>query len=162
MHADFAVELGPDASALEMPWRSDNGELRYFDLHSRPELLLEIREAQRFRELGEFLAVLNAPASPLASAKCDVWATREMSAEEEVFGAAIKLASYVDLLLPEEARYSLPAHEEFSRAICALLSKAPEMPSAAEFIVRRCYFHTSDPPTDDSRDGYCITFYLSG
>jgi len=174
MQADYSVELGGDAAALEIPWRSHDGAARYFDLHARPELLLEIDEARRFRELGEFLAVVNAPGSPLASAKCDVYATRELNAEEAIFGAPLKLASYVDLVFIGEQRFSFPANEDFARALCALLNKAPEMPSAAEFVIRRCYFHldVARPPSAespsgeaaavDSQAGYCLTFYLSG
>jgi len=174
MQADYSVEVGGDAAALEIPWRSADGAVRYFDLHARPELLLEIEEARRFRELGEFLAVVNAPGSPLATAKCDVWATHELNAEEAIFGAPLKLASYVDLVFNGEERLSFPQHEEFARALCALLNKAPEIPSAAEFVIRRCYFHDpNDDPNDspsepgvpagaDSQDGYCVCFYLSG
>ena len=32
MQADFSVELGRDAPALEIPWRSDDPHIRYFDL----------------------------------------------------------------------------------------------------------------------------------
>lgn len=176
MQADYSVEIGGEAPALEIPWRSVDGAARYFDLHVRPELLLEIDEAQRFRELGEFLAVVNAPGSPLATAKCDVWATRELNAEEAIFGAPLKLASYVDLVFGGEERFSFPQHEEFARALCALLNKAPEMPSAAEFVIRRCYFHpagvqlgaTESASGEEAAreteplDGYCVSFYLSG
>ena len=169
MQADYSLEIGGNAAALEVPWRSEDGDLRYFDLHERPELLLEIKEAQRFGELAEFLAQVNGPTSPLATAKCDVWATSQLEPEEAIFGAALKLATYVDLLLPEDSRYTLPAHEDFARALCGLLSKAPEIPSAAEFVIRRCYYHpaamaanAASAEPEDSRDGYCITFYLYG
>ncbi len=168
MQAEYAIEVGGDAPALELPWASDDGAVRYFDLRTRPELLLEIAEAQRFRELGEFLAIVNSPTSLLGTAKCDVWATHELSEEEAAFGASLKLASYVDLVFAHAGRTSLPQHEEFARAICGLLSKAPEIPSAAEFVIRRCYFHDAaagarpGPPRADSDDGYCITFYLAG
>ena len=42
MEAEFSVELGPDAPALELPWTSPDGKQRFFDLRTRPELLLEI------------------------------------------------------------------------------------------------------------------------
>ena len=32
MHADFSVELGRDDPALELPWSSDDPEVRYYDL----------------------------------------------------------------------------------------------------------------------------------
>jgi hypothetical protein len=39
-----------------------------------------------------------------------------------------------------------------------LLRRVPEIPAAAEFLVRRCYYHEED----ETRDGFYITFYLFG
>jgi len=69
MQADYEVDLGPDAPALEVPWRSADGSARYFDLRSRPELLLEIREAAANPELARFLSAINAPRSHFQSAR---------------------------------------------------------------------------------------------
>jgi len=68
----------------------------------------------------------------------------------------------------DAARYALDRHEDFARSLCKLLGKAPEISAAAELVVRRCYFHVkrnaadSIEGADDSRAGYCLTFYLSG
>ena len=35
MQADFSVELGGDAPALEIPWRSDDPHVCYYDLKKR-------------------------------------------------------------------------------------------------------------------------------
>jgi len=32
VQADFAVELGADDEALDVPWADETGELRYYDL----------------------------------------------------------------------------------------------------------------------------------
>ncbi len=156
MEADFAVELGRDDEILELPWSSESGP-RYYDLKRRPELLLEVDEAQRFPELGEFLSHINA--GNLETAKCDAWATSEMNVEDEIFGAAWKFRSYVDLLFSDgDARFSFPMHEHFAERLAKLLKKAPEISCRAEFLVRRCYYHMGS----EVRDGFYITFYLFG
>lgn len=161
MQVDFAVEIGGDAPALELPWASSDRRVRFLDLRSRPELLLEVKEAAENQDLAEFLISVNAPPSLFQTAKCDLWATDELDEEDAVFGAQWKYGSYVDLLLAgQENRLSFDWHESFVREICGLLRKAPEFAAAVEFVVRRCHFH---PETgDDSQPGFCVTFYLYG
>lgn len=158
MEADFAVELGADDETLELAWAAD-GVLRYRDLKRQPELLREIDEARRAPELGEFLAAINSPAGILETAKCDLWASTEINPEEEIFGAAWKFGSYVDLLFSRESsRFSFAEHEQLARRITELLKRVPEIPAAAELIVRRCFYHN----IPGMPDGFYITFYLFG
>src|SRR5215467_8932548 len=98
MQADYAIELGKNDPALELPWESADGASRYFDLRDNPELLLEVVEARHSPELKAFLARINAPSFPLQTAKCDLWYSRELLPEEDVFGAQGKLVSYIDLV----------------------------------------------------------------
>ena len=159
MEADFAVELGGDAETLEFPWTAADGGPRYYDLKRQPELLLEIEEARTLPELGEFLAAINSPSSLLETAKCDAWTSTEISPEEEIFGATRKFGSYVDILFSKEgSRFSFVEHEQFVKRITQLLKRVPEIPAAAELIMRRCSYHT----TEGMREGFYITFYLFG
>ena len=165
MQADFTLELGAQDDALEVPWSSPDGKLRYYDLKRQPELLLEVSEAFENEELGEFLAATNSANSVLETSKCDAWLTNELSEEECGVGsrwdANWKFGSYVDLIFSQTGpRYSLAAHEQLARSVCELLKRAPEISSAAEFCVRHCYYH--DEGTADSRQGFGITFYLFG
>lgn len=165
MQADFCIELGSDDDAMELPWSSPDGKLRYYDLKRQPELLLEVSEAFENKELGEFLAATNSANSILETSKCDAWLTDELSEEEGGVGsrrgANWKFGSYVDLIFSQpEPRYSLPAHEQLVRAVCELLKRAPEISSAAEFCVRHCHCHGEGAA--DSRQGFGVTFYLSG
>jgi len=192
MDADYSVELGADDPALEMPWSDPDGQFHYHDLRRQPETLLLIDEAARYRELGEFLAAMNSSASMLQTAKCDVWHERELGEAEQIYGVAMKLASYVDLLFREgETRFDFPSHESVARRVVQLLGRAPQISSAAEFIIRRCYYHedalrgespaamlavgqngsdgltsgqAAAPQTADvqSREGFYFSFYLSG
>jgi hypothetical protein len=142
MHADFSVELCQEDPMLELPWTSDDPSVRYYDLKSRPELVLQIPEAAAHPEISAFLARINAADSPLETAKCDAWPSREISAEEEIFGASQKFVSYIDLVFVDEnVRGSFEKHEKFASELCQLLNRAPDMAATVELIIRRCYYH---------------------
>jgi hypothetical protein len=159
VQADFGVELGKDDDTLEMPWDGGADGQKYYDLKRHPELLRAIEEAQRFTELGEFLTAMNSEASVVESAKCDAWPSTEINPEEEIFGAAHKFGSYVDFLFCDErVRSSFAEHENWVKRLTELLKKAPEISAAAEFFIRRCYYHVAD----GIRDGFYITFYAFG
>src|SRR6266704_2538399 len=98
MHADWSVELGREDEALEFPWSSTDEGVRYYDLKRHPELMLNVTEAYHPVEMGEFLASANSNASIFETVKCDAWFTEELTEEEEIFDAACKAASYVDLI----------------------------------------------------------------
>jgi hypothetical protein len=159
MDADFSVELGRDDPALDFPWNDPAGKLAYVDLKRHSELMARIEEAEQFPELGEFLRALNSSRSMVETAKCDAWETLELSAEEELYDASHKFASYVDVVFSDlQTRLSLSAHEQFARKLVELLRRTPQTPSAAEVCVRRCYF------SEDStvQDGFYFTLYVSG
>jgi hypothetical protein len=191
MQADFSVELGGDAPALEIPWNSNDPNVRYYDVKNHPELVQQIPEAVAYPELGSFLSRINAPGFPLASAKCDVWLSREVAPEEEIFGDR-KFVSYIDLVFVDEAdRSSLEKHEAFAKELCRLLSHAPEIAATVELVIRHCYYHHAniarpqdmvgsqdrqlqsedrDPSENnpfrqdltDSTIGFCISAYVTG
>jgi hypothetical protein len=159
VQADFAVELGADDETLEMPWAAEGGRPCYCDLKRHPDLLLNLEEARRVPELGEFLSKVNSPRSALETAKCDVWPSTEISPEEEIFEATHKCGSYIDLLFSDQTkRFLLPEHEQLAKRLIHLLQRAPQIPAAAELLIRRCYY------TDEEgiRFGFYITFYLFG
>src|SRR5579864_2327883 len=118
VQADFSVELGADDPTLQLPWSSSDPRVQYYDLRSHPELLPRVLEAQDNQALAEFLAVMNSPASLLQTAKCDTWSSRQMDAEDEVFGAPVKYESYIDLApLTDGPRYCFPEIEDLGKKI---------------------------------------------
>jgi len=159
VQVDCAVELGRDDPTLDVPWEDPEGSHRYFDLKRYPELLREVPEAVQYPELREFLTAVNSPACFVETAKSDVWSTTEMNTEEDIFEAAYKFGSYVDLLFDDGSlRSSFEAHERFTRDLAQLLKKAPEIPASAEFLIRRCYYRSETAVSD----AFFITFYLFG
>lgn len=162
MQVDYAVELGREDPALEVPWQSEDGATSYRNLKSHPDLVCQIPEAANLPELRGFLTRINQQSFPLQTAKCDAWYIRELSPEEEIFNAQGKFVSYVDLVFADTApRISLEKHEVLAKKLCELLDRAPAMQAAIEFIIRRCYFHP-DANLDESTDGFSITAYVSG
>ena len=160
MLAEWSVELGADDPQLEIPWVSEDGQLRFLDLKRQPELLLEIREACLYPELAEFLSWANSAESSLETAKCDAWSSHEIDAEEEIFGERCKFGSYVDLLFTLiDRRSRFAENEQFVQGIAKLLRNAPEMACSVEFIVRRCIDRRGE---GENLDGYYLTFHLWG
>jgi hypothetical protein len=159
VQADFAVELGADDETLEMPWAAERGGPRYCDVKRHPELLVDVAEAQSAPEIRQFLCAVNASAGALETAKCDLWSSTDINAEEEIFGATHKFGSYVDLLFSDaSSRFSFAQHEQLAKMLTGVLQQAPEIPATAEFLIRRCYYHDEK----GIRDGFYITFYLFG
>jgi hypothetical protein len=159
VQADFGVELGAEDDTLELPWAAAGGGPRYFDLKRQPDLLFEVEEAQRVPALREFLAAINSPVGFLETAKCDAWSSTEITPEEEIFGAASKFGSYIDLLFSSpDSRFAFAEHEKLAKQVTQLLKRVPEIPAAAELIIRRCFYHSGDTV----RDGFYLTLYLFG
>jgi hypothetical protein len=159
MLAEWNVELGADDPQLEIPWRSEDGSLRYLDLKRQTELLLEISEACGNSTLAGFLEWANSRESPFETAKCDTWSTNEITAEEEIFGEPHKFGSYIDLLFTSGDFTSFPKHETFVQKLATLLRHAPDISASADFIVRRCIDRRDDRAP---QHGFYITFHLSG
>lgn len=163
MDVDWSVELARDDPMLTVPWSSDDGRVRFYDLRRQPDLLLYVDEASRYEELGELLSLLNSQHSRVQTAKADVWFTRDLGDAETVFGAVCKQASYVDLIFADLApRLSFEEHETFAKEITKLLKRAPEISAAAEFVVRRCHYEPGESNKPEFASGFYITFELSG
>lgn len=159
MQADFSIECGTDDECLELPWASGDGALRYVDLKQNPALIEDLEEARRFPELAEFLRIANSRHSTFQTAKCDAGFTREMTLEDEIFGTTGKFGSYVDVLFTSPPlQRSFEQYETTARSLVRLLQHAPEMPAAAELLVRRCYFSGENP----APDGFYFTCYVFG
>jgi hypothetical protein len=154
VEADYSIELGPDDATLDFPWAAPQPGPMFIDLRAKPSSIIEISEAVKFPELAEFLAALNASASILQSAKCDVWFTTEITPEDEIFGMGGKFGGYVDLVFTDDKKFSFAGHEHFAQRIVDLLKRAPDIPCSVELLVRRSYFA--------EREGFYITAYCFG
>jgi hypothetical protein len=156
MQAEVAVALGGDDDALELPWASEDGSLRFYDLRENPELIFNIQEAAD-DSLLDFLVAVNGEHSSLQSVKCDTWLSDQMDVEDEYFATTWKHGSYVDVVFIDRAQAADQySNLEFAEALVDLLKHAPEIPASAEVVLRRCYFHHPE------REGYALTLYSLG
>jgi hypothetical protein len=163
MEADYSVELGPAAPALEIPWKDPEGRLHYFDLRRRPDCIEQIPEARQFPALRRLLIEVNSPPGTWQTAKCDVWQD-EAEAAGNLYEAGFEQGCYVDLVLAEQAaawRRSLEVHQLAAKEMAQMLGANEALEAFAEIIVRRCYFHGGGD-MDESDAGYCLTLFLTG
>jgi len=167
MDATVSVELEAEDAHLDIPWQA--GDVRYYDLKRHPELLLELPESHN-REMAEFLTAMNSALSMLETAKCDTWLSNQMEEQEALYAASWKFGSYVDLIFTDpKACLGFAGYENFAKRSAALLRRAPDVPAAAEFIIRRCRYALGAAgdeaqPGGSSKpaEGFYLTFYLFG
>lgn len=159
MDTDFSIELGKEDPVLDFPWSDPAGKLAYVDLKRQPDLILQVKEAVTSPELAEFLHMANSARSGIESAKCDTWATTDLSAEEGIYHASRKFASYVDLVFSHsDERCSFEQHERFAKRWTELLRRAPDLSASTEICVRRCFCGASE----EVREGFYFTVYVNG
>jgi hypothetical protein len=174
--ADYSVELGPKAPALEVPWTDPEGRVQYVELRSVSgsgtdhgvardvERGVErIPEARQFPALRRFLVDVNSPQSPWQTVKCDVW-RGEAEPEENLYNEGFSQGSYVDVVLVEQAarlRGELGVHERLAKELAQMLEADEALDATAEIVVRRCYFHRGIE-AEESDAGYCLTLWLTG
>lgn len=156
MDADFSVELGADDPCLELPWADPEARVAYFDLKRSPQLIDAIPEAAAYPALRDALAVLNESTSPFETAKSDVWASNELTEEEEIHGMPWKFGGYVDLLFTDERRDSFSGHEKFARDAVRELRMVAVEHASVELVVRRLIEQERDS------NAYYFTVYVFG
>src|SRR6266404_866020 len=128
MQAEVTVALGQEDDALEVPWQSEDGSLRHYDLRRNPELIFDVTEANGNPALIDLLVNLNSEKSNFRSVKCDTWLSSEMDEEDESFGATWKHGSYIDaVFLHHDMRGHYEANFAFGESLANLLKRAPEI-----------------------------------
>ena len=175
MEADDAVELGPEAPALEVPWQDPEGRWNYVDLRggagaTGPDWdrnlkrgIDRIPETRQFPPLRRFLLEVNSPPSVWQTAKCGVLPEKAVGSENP-YNAAFAHNSYIDVVLAEDfaqRRSELELHRQLAKELATLLSAHESLEAQSEIVVRRCYFHKSASP-EESDAGYCLTLFLAG
>ena len=157
METDWEVEVGGGAPVIDALWPG------LVDLRRSPERVGEIVEASAFPALTDLLLALNGPASPLWTAKCDLWEPDsaklaipkwdDSDPEAQVQPAA--LACYVDLL-PVEGRVfaQWKQAEAFCREWIFRLEPLPLPNCRVDLVVRQAIA--------GEIDGFGVTAYLSG
>jgi hypothetical protein len=140
MEADWEVEVGGDAPVIEAQWPG------FVNLQLAPERAWDLPEAAGLPALAEALARLNAAASPVWTAKCDVWPHLEADAfdscelDADPGCAAHAMGCYIDLLPRSGQQWALPALAVADcQLVCGLLSAVPLRCCRLDLVIRRAF-----------------------
>jgi hypothetical protein len=140
MEADWEVEIGGEAAAIEANWAG------FVDLRREPHRASELPETRAFPPLAQALVRLNAEASPLWTAKCDYWPQLdpgswdhdEMEARAEQ--AVCASGCYIDLLARHASRWQTSAEAERDcRVLCAAIRAVPLSRCRVDLVVRQAW-----------------------
>jgi len=120
----WSAECGAEDPVLVVPWHDldDAGNpnaAQFIDLRENPYDLDHIPEAEQHPPLMQALRALNAPRSPVFTAKCDAWTmdAEELAAAQFELGfpapeAPAGFTSYIDILWRERPVFVSFHHQE--------------------------------------------------
>ena len=164
MLSEWSVECGQDDPVLVVPWSDPDNPTRHFiDLRENPYDLDWIEEAAQHPPLLHALRALNAPRSPVFTAKCDVWRLTDedlaplrleldLIEEDAPFG----IASYIDLLWRERSIFaSFHQHEQLLHRITRLAASLEHSYATLECTLRPALIDFSTP-----QEGFAISLYV--
>ncbi len=162
MVAEWSAECGEHDPILVVPW-SDPSGLHFVDLRENPYDLDHIPEAEQHAPLLQALRALNAPRSPVFTAKCDAWPMDrdEVHALENlldlpVMKATEGFASYIDLVWRERLVFlSFHQQEQRLQRLERLLKPLDFPDCAVEAVLRPSLVDLAGP-----QEGFAVSLYV--
>lgn len=164
MLLDWSAECAADDPVLVVPW-SDPGDSarRFIDLRENPYDLDEVTEAVERPALMHALRALNAPRSPVFTAKCDAWplGTEELahvqfSLDHSAAEIPVGFASYIDLLWRERSIFvSVHRQEQLLDRLARLAEPLHHPYALAECVMRPALVDFDGP-----QEGFAISLYV--
>lgn len=173
MLADWSAECSPEDPVLVVPWSDPSDpHCRFVDLREEPYELDSLPEAERFPALRNALRSLNAPRSPVFTAKCDSWPVTDpddlarLHAELGVCPefdqaldpglAAAAHSSYIDLLWRDRSLFaSRHQHEHLADRLTRRAAPLPLPFALLECTIRPALLDLTTP-----QEGFALTFYV--
>lgn len=165
---EWSAECGAEDPVLVVPWSSEPsgpaGGARFIDLRDDPYAADDILEADAHPPLAQALRALNAPRSPLFTAKCDVWST---SADTELNELRVDLDlgpgeihagfnSYIDLLWRDRTIFaSFHQHEHLLHRLARRIA-----PLDQPFVRIECVIRPALLDLDGPQEGFATTLYV--
>jgi hypothetical protein len=138
MEADWEVEIGGDAHAIEPDWAG------FADLRRMPAKAEQLPEAFALPGMAQVLMLLNSTDSPVWTAKCDVWEMENFDPDEldvEKANERNGAACYVDMLSREKERWEThQAAAEWCRLVCQRLCGIVLRSCRVDLVVRAAEF----------------------
>jgi hypothetical protein len=181
MVADWSVACSAEDPVLVVPWSleqavaepvteaHDSGQRNtcdFIDLRENPYDLDQIPEAEQYPPLMQALRALNAPRSPVFTAKCDAWPLDE----EELNGlrleldvrpdglgaAAVGFASYIDLVWRDRTIFaSFHQSEQLLHRLTRLAAMLDQPLAMLDCVLRPAMVDLTGP-----QEGFAISLYV--
>ncbi len=171
MVSDWSVECSAEDPVLVVPWSSTGDqELHFVDLRENPYDLDQISEAEQYPPLMQALRALNAPRSPVFTAKCDAWVldseelgelameldVPDLGAEQSDQPEMTGFASYIDLIWRDRTIFASFHQSEQLLHRLTRLAAPLEHPNA----MLDCVLRPALVDFTGAREGYSITLYI--
>ena len=162
MLTSWSVECGAEDPVLVVPW-SDAGGLHFVDLRENPYDLDQITEAEAHPALMQALRALNAPRSPVFTAKCDAWAmdddeleTMQLELGLSEAEAPAGFTSYIDLIWRDRPLF-VSFHQQEQRLVRLgrLIDPLDQPYAAVEAVLRPALVDLTGP-----QEGFAVTLYV--
>ena len=163
MLAEWSAECAHDDPILVVPWADPHGPAHFVDLRENPYDLDHLPEAEQHPPLMQALRALNAPRSPVFTAKCDAWPLSseevdvlrlelDLAVEEPLVG----FASYIDLLPRDRSLFaSFHQQQEFASRLTRRAAGLDYPASALDCVLRPALVDLTGP-----QEGFSISLYV--
>lgn len=171
MLAEWSVETSADDPVLVVPWSDSTDSTRQFiDLRENPYDLDHLPEVERYPPLMHALRALNAPRSPVFTAKCDAWPLDPANGAEELANLRLHLdpfseeaentsngfSSYIDLLWRERTIFtSFHQHEQLLHRLTRHAEVLDYPYAMLDCIVRPALVDLNGP-----QEGFAVSLYI--
>jgi hypothetical protein len=173
MLAEWSVESSAEDPVLVIPWSDPSdptGNRRFIDLRENPYDLDQLAEAEHYPPLLHALRALNAPRSPVFTAKCDAWALDPAKNAEELehlrlnldfFGDESKdashgFASYIDILWRERSIFaSFHQHEQLLHRLTRHAAPLDQPFAMLDCVLRPALIDFTGP-----QEGFALSLYV--
>lgn len=161
---DWSAECSADDPVLVVPWSDpDDPARRFIDLRENPYDLDEIAEAAERPALMHALRALNAPRSPVFTAKCDAWPLDadelgqvQLTLDHAAVEAPVGFGSYIDLLWRERSIFvSVHRQEQLLDRLARLAEPLHQPYALAECVIRPALVDLDSP-----QEGFAISLYI--
>jgi hypothetical protein len=173
MLAEWSVESAADDPVLVIPWSDPadpSGNRRFVDLRENPYDLDHIAEAESHPPLMHALRALNAPRSPVFTAKCDAWPLSPTEDAEELENLRLNLdmafdepgdtangfVSYIDILWRERSIFaSFHQHEQLLHRLTRHAAPLEHPYAMLDCVLRPALIDLTGP-----QEGFALSLYI--
>jgi len=173
MLAEWSLESSADDPVLVVPWSDPSdatGNRRFIDLRENPYDLDLLAEAELHPPLMHALRSLNAPRSPVFTAKCDAWPLDPAKDAEELEHLRLNLdifedtandashgfASYIDILWRERSIFtSFHQHEQLLHRLTRHVASLDHPFAMLDCVLRPALVDLTGP-----QEGFALSLYI--